>query len=58
LCNHPVAGIQHVAGNLRLNGIHIIHQGRWRNNATEENSRGKKDQGHRWFRSDFLCRER
>ncbi len=38
----PVAGSQHVARDLRLHGIHIVHQGRRRNNAAEIHSAGEE----------------
>ena len=35
----PVTGLEHVAGDLRLHGVHIVHE-RWRaENGTEKNER-------------------
>jgi hypothetical protein len=39
---HPVAGLQHVASDLRLHRIHIVHEGGRRYNAAKEN-RGREE---------------
>ena len=42
---NPVAGLQHVARNLSLNCVHVVHQGRWRNDATQIDDCGNKQDG-------------
>jgi hypothetical protein len=38
---HPVTRIQHVAGNLRLYGVDVVHQTRGTDNAAEVDGNGK-----------------
>jgi nicotinamidase-related amidase len=40
---HPVARIQHVARDLRLHGIHVVHEGRRADHAPEENENGNSE---------------
>jgi hypothetical protein len=35
--------VQHVGGDLRLDGIHIIHEGRRADAASEEDERGDEE---------------
>jgi hypothetical protein len=39
--NDPVARLQHVASNLRLHRIHIVHQRGRGNDTSKENNRSK-----------------
>jgi hypothetical protein len=41
--NYPIPTVQHVSRDLRLHGVHVVHQGRWRHDAAEENGRGQRD---------------
>src|ERR1035441_5888237 len=39
----PIAAGKHAARDLRLDGIDIVHQRRWRNNAAQKNNGGNRD---------------
>src|SRR5947208_3963276 len=39
---YPVARLEHVPRNLCLNRVHIIHQGRWRNDRAQINDSGNE----------------
>ena len=40
---HPIAGLKHVASDLRLHRIHVVHERGRRYDATHENRRREKD---------------
>ena len=47
---HPIAGLQHVAGDLRLHRIHVVHERGRRYDAADENHGREKDD------NDFAAR--
>jgi hypothetical protein len=44
MCDHPITAVQHVSGNLGLDGIDIVHQRRRRDDTAEESGSGQNDQ--------------
>src|ERR1035441_8176721 len=50
----PIAAGKHAARDLRLDGIDIVHQRWWRNNAAQKNNGGNRDHDQRSVREPFL----
>jgi hypothetical protein len=43
MTSDPVAGAEHVASDLRLDGVNVIHQARWAEDSAEEDEDGEED---------------